>query len=563
MSKKDVIYIDTDDDITALIDHVVSAKSKIVALVLPKRFTLLQSAVNMKLLKRSADSEKKQVVIITKDKNLLPLAGVAGLYVSENLKTRPTIPDVSPTIGPDTSIIQAIDSEEPLDLNTTVGDLDSAHKSTAKSSDGSKQGRVGATLAKIPVLGRFVHSEERDETESSKDRSRVAVPNFQRFRMRIVLIVVALIAVGVAWVFAFVVLPKATVAIIARTTDVPTEVTATINSKLEKSDFEKLAIKAERQTIQRTISESFPATGEKDIGEKATGLISLENCYASFTVEVPAGTEMTDNTSGITFITTSAVEVGPAQFNNGCVQPGRADVSVQAKNSGDDKNLSPRSYSVEEFDSMTAFGSQMSGGTTQIVKVISPADIETATDKLLAKEDDSVLAELRAEFPQNVFVIEESFTANNDAPVAEPEVDTQVDEGRVTARFTYAMLGVARQELEQLLESYQNEQIDAGEEVILDNGYDELVATVLKTSAATKLEVQFTTKAFAGPEIDTQALAEEISGKRYGEVERILKNKSGVREVDITFSPPWVFVAPKASRITIDVEVVSQATNSE
>lgn len=51
---KDTIYIDVDDEITGIIDKVVSSKHKIVALVLPKRAAVLQSIVNMKLLKRVA-----------------------------------------------------------------------------------------------------------------------------------------------------------------------------------------------------------------------------------------------------------------------------------------------------------------------------------------------------------------------------------------------------------------------------------------------------------------------------------------------------------------------------
>lgn len=53
MSSKAVIYIDTEDDITAIIDRVKAAKSDIVALVPPKRTGVLQSVVNLKLLRRA------------------------------------------------------------------------------------------------------------------------------------------------------------------------------------------------------------------------------------------------------------------------------------------------------------------------------------------------------------------------------------------------------------------------------------------------------------------------------------------------------------------------------
>jgi len=56
---KDTVYIDIDDDITAIIDKVEAAKNKVVALVLPKRSSVLQSIVNMRLLKRGADNSSK------------------------------------------------------------------------------------------------------------------------------------------------------------------------------------------------------------------------------------------------------------------------------------------------------------------------------------------------------------------------------------------------------------------------------------------------------------------------------------------------------------------------
>src|ERR1043165_8529377 len=90
---KDTVYIDIEDEITAVIDKVEAAKEKIVALVLPKRATTFQSIVNMRLLKRSADKADKKVVLITGEAALLPLAGAAGLHVAKNLQSAPAIPD--------------------------------------------------------------------------------------------------------------------------------------------------------------------------------------------------------------------------------------------------------------------------------------------------------------------------------------------------------------------------------------------------------------------------------------------------------------------------------------
>src|SRR5438105_4435466 len=95
---KETIYIDIDDEITTIIEKVRAANEKIVALVLPKRATVLQSIVNMKLLKRTADAEKKSLVLITSEAGLMPLAGTVGLYVAKTLQTKPAVPVV---LGPD------------------------------------------------------------------------------------------------------------------------------------------------------------------------------------------------------------------------------------------------------------------------------------------------------------------------------------------------------------------------------------------------------------------------------------------------------------------------------
>ena len=88
------------------------------ALVLPKRATVFQSVVNMKLLKRAADGEKKNAVLITSEAALLPLAGIAGLHVAKTLNSKPAIPlapsamnDAVDAIGEDG---QAIDTP-PID----------------------------------------------------------------------------------------------------------------------------------------------------------------------------------------------------------------------------------------------------------------------------------------------------------------------------------------------------------------------------------------------------------------------------------------------------------------
>src|SRR5665647_371215 len=127
---KETVYVDVEDEITAIIDKVDASKQKIVALVLPKRATTLQSVVNMRLLKRSAEKAGKSVVLITSEAPLLPLAGAAGIYVAKNLQTKPEIPPSplsSASPADETPIEQSPstdDSDEDLDSDSKPAKID-------------------------------------------------------------------------------------------------------------------------------------------------------------------------------------------------------------------------------------------------------------------------------------------------------------------------------------------------------------------------------------------------------------------------------------------------------
>src|ERR1035438_6749581 len=125
MKNKDTIYIDVEDEITNIIDKLQSSKGKVVALVLPKRATVFQSIVNMKLLKRAADAQKKNAVLITSEAGLLPLAGMAGIHVAKTLNSKPEIP-LAPNALDDGVASFGEDGQEldmPPDPKQTVGAL--------------------------------------------------------------------------------------------------------------------------------------------------------------------------------------------------------------------------------------------------------------------------------------------------------------------------------------------------------------------------------------------------------------------------------------------------------
>src|SRR5262245_25715138 len=141
MNSKDVIYIDIEDDITAIIGKVKSAGSKIVALVPPKRAGVLQSAVNLKLLQKAAQAADKRLVLITSDHSLITLAAGLKLPVARNLQSRPEIPHIE---------TPAADTEEVIDgQNLPVGDFANSLGATAAVNRGDVSSKTAEEMTEI------------------------------------------------------------------------------------------------------------------------------------------------------------------------------------------------------------------------------------------------------------------------------------------------------------------------------------------------------------------------------------------------------------------------------
>lgn len=80
MSHK-TIYIDVDEEITSVIDRMRKADANEVIIVAPKRALLLQSLVNLKLLKKESERRKGRIMIVTQDKIGKKLIEKAGIMV--------------------------------------------------------------------------------------------------------------------------------------------------------------------------------------------------------------------------------------------------------------------------------------------------------------------------------------------------------------------------------------------------------------------------------------------------------------------------------------------------
>ena len=542
-ANKQTIYIDNDDEITAVIDKVQEADSKILALVLPKRASVFQSIVNMKLLKRTADTSKKSIVLITSEASLLPLAGAVGLHVAKTLQSKPAIPAAPKASDAPVSVDAGEVEDVPLDANAPVGEL-AGPPSNEEETIEVDNDDVTPVVAAAGAAKSF--------------NKKLKIPDFDKFRVRLFLGIGAFILLIILWIFGTFVWPKATITIKTDTTDVTSTVSINASPSIKDINVDNKQVPGILKEYKKSDSTKVPATGQKDMGTKASGSMTLTNCINDgMPHTVPVGT--TFSSGQFTFVTTEAVALEPALFSGQVCKSATFGLSksaaVSAANAGDSYNLSARDYS-SSISGITAKGSNMSGGTSKLVKVVSQQDVDNAKQKVIdsinATASQEIIGQLKGD---GFFPIQDTFTTKDPLVAPSPGVDSEAQEVTVNVTLSYTMIGASQDGVKQILEKDIKQHIDTNKQNILNNGLDK--ATIKVDSKKPNGDISFTlqTIAQAGVEQNELDIKQAVKGKKKGDAQSALQSRPGVKEVQVKTSPFWVYKVPKKdSKITLVFE---------
>lgn len=557
-SAKDTIYIDAEDEITTIIEKVRESNGKVVALVLPKRSSTMQSVVNLKLLKKTANDAKKNLVLVTSDPNLLPLAGAVGLHVSKTPQSKPVIPE-SPTAENKADVIEAVEAA------TVV----TATAATAKAAKARPSASAELADNTTPEAEDTIDLDNDKATEGAADaatkgkkdkKKKIKVPNFDRFRLMVFGGLAALLLLMVGGYFAMFVLPKAKITIKTDTTTVNTDLAINAQIGATSVDVDKMIVPVTSKEVKKTDSQKAPATGQRDDGTKASGKVtlSLTDC-SSATVTVPAGTIVTGNS--LNFVTQTDITLNSVKFGNQCRNSDFPSVSsgttaVNAQSAGDKYNLASRAYVVQGFGNVSGNGTTMSGGTSKITQVVSQSDVDSAKQKAIDSMTTSAGDDLKKQFNDaGMIPLTDTLSAGTPTVTSSPNVGDAASEVSVNVAMTFSELGVKTDDIKQIVEANAKKQIDTSKQVIQDNGVSKAVirTTENKTDKGVKIQVQSTV--VAGPQLDADGIKKEIAGKKKGETQRIILARPGIKDVTISYSPFWVASTPKkTNHITIVFE---------
>lgn len=522
---REAVYLDAADDVAAVIETIKETRSKIVALVLPKRNDVFKSIVNLKLIKRVGEQIPKTIILITTDQTTIGLAAGLKILVSPNLQTEPAIPAPTSRAEVDTPPPMA-----PIEIEAPPG---------AK-----------------PRRPRRPDKPSRRPQRSARGYGRPG--HWQKFGRWWLggLLLLALLLIG-WWALDE---PQATVTIRTRAESVSAQLEAQLRADFEQPDWDsdpvRLPLGVHRS--QATLTATITATGQRSIGNYASGDVTVINCQSS-ALRIPNQTVV--KRSGLSFVTLETINLGPS--NADCdVFPGTSGtVRVRATQFGANYNLQPGSYEVDGLDdeSYRANGGRMTGGSQRLVTVVNQSDIDQAVEAVDdQRDDDSAAGKLRQQLVDDgLQPLEATFEATAQKPQSTVEIGDEISSGQIRLVINYQIAAINRDHIDRLAQAELAPQ--AGNLVVVDNGLESANYRLTKPSGGSgqpdyRLRVEIF-EAKIGLGLDQLMLFERIKGQPRKVALADLRRLPGVIGVEIDINPFWRSAIPtKPDRVEIIIE---------
>lgn len=590
---KDVIYIEAEDDITDILAKIKNAKNKIVALVPPKKAGVLRSAVNFKLITKTATKAEKTVVLVSGDESLVRLASAANIPVAKTLQSKPRLPHVDDAeeFGDDEAKSDVIEAEEPeeapkkIEVKGDEAEADDEPKAKAGSKkSAAKKEEVAEKATTKAVAAKKAKEEDDDvieEEKPSRKKSNQKVPNFKKYQKFIIAGVIAVLLLGGFAFWALVIAPAVKISVSISTTPGSISQKVTFTSVEGNDDVDNGILYVESKSITKTVEGNFEATGQVDKGTKATGtitvirpagdVVSCDEDGSSFSI--PSGTtvkiggkEYVTTTGGSAPATDDQIKISKQGKTITCslmVQVQSGKIPVVAKEVGEAYNIGAATngtLSINTSKKYSVSSSEMTGGTSKIVKIVSDKDLADAEAGLDMSIDNDARNELTDEFGEDYLLISSSFSSDNGKVTTSPAVNEEVGDGvtpKIVKEVKFTIFAVKREDVDRYLKKLAEAELGGDDtQMVHDTGIDKAFIDTFKDTGngtySGKLKATYRT----GPKITEEDVMNKVKGKGLGEVQTMIKSIKGVKEVKVKSSYFWVVSVPEDPN-KISIELIS------
>lgn len=605
------LYLETDEEITSVIDKLKGLESDSVALVAPKGSSIVQSLVSLKLLKKEAARLKKDIAIVTADEVGQNLSTQVGLSVYGDVKSHKPLEIELDQVQEKDKYIEINEADEHTGAKHETKDESERSHGPSDSRESAQKGgiqvhrydeRVDAMLEDDPPSQEVATKDHDQPVEAASEPSVEAVRDMREdvaehhidrdsaIRRRAASVgymgprsvsnqnvettrtAVEPNRVSVAADTAAIkkrkknkplIITTISILSVALLVFVDLLVTKmTINLQVEASVFEKnYDVTVEKDRVnpdaQNSIIGGRQIIKEEEFedksatsGEKDVG----EKAKGALVLKNESGVDeqvsvgTTLKSNGIEFLLDSTVTVPKAELNqNGDKVLGQVSANVTAENVGSSGNLPAGTVFSILGKSKVSAVGATSGGSTKKVKIVTKTDIDNAKKRYQEKKSTDFLED--SDIQKGEVMPEGAGLVDMTEFSVDKSVGDEAEQITAKAKIKFTTMVYKQSDLDAILTGVAEKTLTDGKGLVLAEG-DSFSATLKEDKQNIgQMILDGKIKSHIGPKLNLPEMVKSWRAKPISKVKNDLSNISGAELKSLSISPSFnLTLAPFLTR---------------
>ncbi|MCD6086251.1 hypothetical protein J7J37_01700 [bacterium] len=576
--KEKVIYIKKQEDLASVVEKIILSLSDELILVIPKNSNLAERRLNFKILKREADFSKKKIYLDTEDEKVKRFAQEEDI---------PLVDDYSQFFGSeeigakgkkmaDIFIRKGKRKTRKRSRGGPKKDFPSTEEKTLEKEESFKNEEKEQSLNEIEELPKAKEGMDFWQRLMEKNRREKEIENGgaleekklsqifskEKKSKKKIAFFLSVPAFFILFYFFLFILPKAEITLNSQQDKKEINVSATIDLEAKRVDLENNLLPGKLLVFQREVDKKFPASGSKQIEERAHGIIRIFNAYSS-SPQVLIG-HPTDKKYQTRFLSSDGkifrlhkrIVIPGAKIVGGKIVPSHIDVEVFADEPGEEYNIGPSKFVIAAWCEKNSpkckgFYAQsfqpMKGGAKKEVKVVSQKDIDKAKD-LVRKNIEFILErEFKEKIPEDYFSLENGWQIEEEFLDSEVKAGEIKNEFNLKGKFVLKGIIIPKDEFLNFAKGIfsQKEGSEKWRVVEVEGRVNNLSFEKEKEGEEETVKADLTIEISLKRKIDENEIKKEILGKSVAEAREILSKKEGINSAEISLRPFWLRKIPK------------------
>ncbi|MCL5434845.1 MAG: baseplate J/gp47 family protein [Patescibacteria group bacterium] len=325
-------------------------------------------------------------------------------------------------------------------------------------------------------------------------------------------------------------------------------------STSSSTDIKKNVIAADFVSVSEDGTDSTPATGTKDVGDKAKGVVTIFS-QLSESQTLPKGTVI-KSPNGLSFILDSAVTISSVGSHSAdqSVTPSTANINVTAGDIGKSSNLpSGTKFTISGFattDLVAKNDNPFSGGTSKTITVISKDDIAKLLTDLPKKLEDKAKNDITGKLSNDKALLPNFVSKNVGKKDFDKNAGEEATQVTLTGAVSYQGVSYNKNDIVALALN-----LFSARDITINK--DDLNVNVKDMKAKDKeVQVNLNIQALLLPKVDDGSLTRQIAGQSVSKAQNVLSKLSHVSSVTISVSPSFPFLPKNLPRNSKNIKIV-------